>query len=351
MATASLLSRSPDPAHNGAMLVAPTAAFDLHAVAQRLLDQGYRLLAALPLLVLSLLVILLAWWVGGWIARRRLFETRAHTNPFLRELVATTVHWGVLLIGVLIALEIMNATALVGAVVGTAGIMGVALGFAFKNILENYLAGILMSLKQPFAPKDNVQINGHEGVVVSLNARSTVLMTLDGNHVRLPNAMVFSSVIVNYTRNPRRRFEVAIGVGVDEDLVQVQRIGVAEMQRMAGVLAEPPARAWILSLGDSNVVLGFYGWVDQRAHDFLQVRSEAIRRIKAELDAAEVDMPEPIYRVQLDQAPSIPTTPSPPQPSDDEALDTRATSDINQQIAADHVSQSGNLLDSNAPRE
>ena len=333
------------------MLVAPSAAFDPHAVVQRLLDQGYRLLAALPLLALSLLVVVLAWWLGGWISRRRLFDARAHSNPFLRELVSTTVHWSVLLAGVLIALEIMNATTLVGAVVGTAGIMGVALGFAFKNILENYLAGILMSLRQPFAPNDIVQINEQEGVVVSLNARSTVLMTLDGNHVRLPNAMVFSGVIVNYTRNPLRRFEVAVGVGVNEDLVQAQRIGVAEMHRMKAVLNEPPARAWILSLGDSNVVVGFYGWIDQRENDFWQVRSEAIRRIKAELDAAGLDMPEPIYRVQLHQMPTTPATPSPPPTTDDEALDTRATTDISQQIAADQGNQRDNLLDANAPRE
>jgi small conductance mechanosensitive channel len=208
-----------------------------------------------------------------------------------------------------------------------------------------------MSLRQPFAPNDIVQINEQEGVVVSLNARSTVLMTLDGNHVRLPNAMVFSGVIVNYTRNPLRRFEVAVGVGVNEDLVQAQRIGVAEMHRMKAVLDEPPARAWILSLGDSNVVVGFYGWIDQRENDFWQVRSEAIRRIKAELDAAGLDMPEPIYRVQLHQMPTTPAAPSPPPTTDDEALDTRATTDISQQIAADQGNQRDNLLDANAPRE
>ncbi len=333
------------------MLVAPTTAFNLDAVGQRLLDQGYRLLGALPLLALSMLAILLAWWLGGWIGRRRLFDASAHANPFLRELVGTTVRWAVLLVGVLVALEIMNATALVGAVLGTAGIMGVVLGFAFKEILENYLAGILMSLRQPFAPNDHVQINGHEGVVVSLNARSTVLMTLDGNHVRLPNALVFASVILNYTRNPRRRFEIPVGVGGGEDLVRVQRIGVAELERMAGVLDEPPARAWILSLGDSNVVVGFFGWVDQRVHDFVQVRSEAIRRIKAELDAAGVDMPEPIYRVQLNPSASIPAPPAPLPAADEEALDTRATTDISTQIAADSEYQRGNLLDPGAPRE
>ncbi|HET6432690.1 mechanosensitive ion channel family protein [Dyella sp.] len=332
------------------MLIAP-ANTHLDAVGQRLLDQGYRLLAALPLLALALLVIALAWWLGGWVTRRHLFTAHAYANPFLRELVRTTVRWSVLLAGVLIALEIMNATALVGAVLGTAGVLGVVLGFAFKEILENYLAGILLSLRQPFAPNDHIDIAGHEGVVVSLNARSTVLMTLDGNHVRLPNALVFASVILNYTRNPRRRFEIQVGVGVNEDLIEAQRIGAAEMRAMAGVLDEPPPRASILSLGDSNVVVAFHGWVDQAAHDFLQVRSEAIRRVKAALDAAGMDMPEPIYRVQLHEARATAKPSVPPALRRDEALDTRATRDISRQIAADQVNQRDNLLDPDAPRE
>ncbi len=94
----------------------------------------------------------------------------------------------------LVALEILDATAIVGALLGTAGVLGVALGFAFKDILENYLAGILMSLRQPFSPRDHVVIDGNEGLVIALNSRATILMTLDGNHLRLPNALVFRSV-------------------------------------------------------------------------------------------------------------------------------------------------------------
>lgn len=332
------------------MLLAPVNTH-MDAVGQRLLDQGYRLLAALPLLALALLVVALAWWLGGWITRRHLFITHSYANPFLRELVRTTVRWAVLLTGVLIALEIMNATALVGAVLGTAGVLGVVLGFAFKEILENYLAGILLSLRQPFAPNDHIDIAGHEGVVASLNARSTVLMTLDGNHLRLPNALVFGSVILNYTRNPRRRFEIQVGIGVNEDLIAAQRIGVAEMQRMAGVIDDPPPRASILTLGDSNVVVAFHGWVDQGAHEFTQVRSEAIRRVKAALDAAGMDMPEPIYRVQLQEARAAGKRSTPPATQRDEALDTRATSDITRQIAAEPSTQHDNLLDPQAPKE
>jgi small conductance mechanosensitive channel len=174
-------------------------------------------------------------------------------------------------LGILMALEIMQATALVGAVLGTTGVLGVALGFAFKGILENYLAGILMSVRQPFSPRDHVVINGNEGIVVALTSRATVLMTLDGNHLRIPNALVFGSVTLNYTRNPSRRFDFEIGVGVNEDLIRAQSLGIDELMQIEGVMANPPPRALITALGDSNVQLSFLGWVDQRAHEFLQV--------------------------------------------------------------------------------
>ncbi|MEO5595568.1 MAG: mechanosensitive ion channel family protein [Lysobacteraceae bacterium] len=330
----------------------PLQQFDLAPVAHRLLEQGYRLLAALPLLLLSVLVIGVAWRVGGWISRRALLDRISSHNPFLQDLARTTTRWLVLLVGILIALEIMNATALVGAVLGTAGVLGVALGFAFKEILENYLAGILMSTRQPFQPRDHVVIDGNEGVIVSLTSRATILMTLDGNHVRLPNAMVFRSVILNYTRNPKRRFTVDVGVGVNEDLVLTKQAGVDELCKLSGVLDKPPPRALIIALGDSNVQVKFHGWVDQRENDFLRVRSEAIRRVKLALAAAGVDMPEPIYRVQLSQ----PATANLAAPVRDhstvEATDTSAISDISNQIEAEQSQHAdSNLLDANAPRE
>lgn len=331
-----------------------TPHLDFQPVLQRLLDEGYRLLAALPLLLLSALVVWLAWVIGGWLSQRTLFDRVGVRNPFLRDLVRTTVRWIVLMLGVLVALEIMDATALVGAVLGTAGVLGVALGFAFKDILENYLAGILMSLRQPFAPRDHVVIAGNEGIVMSLNSRATILMTLDGNHLRLPNALVFSSVTLNYTRNPSRRFEFDVGIGVGEDLVEAQRLGVDELGRIDSVMDTPPPRAFITALGDSNVQVRFHGWVDQRERDFRMVKSEAIRRVKLVLEAAGMDMPEPIYRVQLhEQVDGVaPRTLEPKGTLDDaSAPDTRVTSDIDTQIEQDAGTRDGDMLDASAPRE
>ena len=281
------------------------ARFDIDTALQRLVDETYRLLATLPLLAL--------------------------------------------------ALQILDATALVGAVLGTAGVLGVAIGFAFKDTLENYLAGILMSLRQPFAPRDHVVIGGNEGLVVSMTSRATILMTPDGNHLRLPNALVFRSVMLNSTRNPSRRFELDVGIGVNEDLVLAQQIGVDELSRLDGVISKPPPRAYIAALGDSNVQLRFHGWVDQRTHDFLMVKSEAIRKVKLALEGQGMDMPEPIYRVQITERAVPPVEPSATArrgAASNKVMDTRATTDLAEQIDEEPLGLASNdLLDPAAPRE
>jgi small-conductance mechanosensitive channel len=278
----------------------------------------------------------------------------------LRDLARTTVRWAVSGVGVLVALEILDATALVGALLGTAGVLGIALGFAFKDTLENYLAGILMSLRQPFAPRDHVVIDGNEGFVVSMTSRATVLMTPEGNHLRLPNALVFRSVTLNYTRNPSRRFDFDVGIGVNEDLVRAQGIAVDELRLLDGVLHKPPPRAYISALGDSNVQLHVQGWVDQRSHEFVLVKSEAIRRVKLALEDAEIDLPEPIYRVQLTQRESVvpvsdespPRAAARPPPLPAAPLDTRAVHDVREQIDAEAPERNAaDLLDPAAPRE
>ncbi len=347
--------------------------FDLDLLGQRLLSEAYGFLAALPLLALALLAVWLFWLLGRWLAGRALLERLARRNPFMRDLTRTTVRWTVTALGVLVALEIMNATALAGALLGTAGVLGIALGFAFKDTLENYLAGILMSLRQPFAPRDHVVIDGNEGVVVSMTSRATILMTLDGNHLRLPNALVFRSVTLNYSRNPSRRFQFDVGIGVGEDLVAAQHIGTAELAKLAGVMQTPPPRAYIAALGDSNVQVRFLGWVDQRTHDFLMVRSEAIRTVKLALEAADMDMPEPIYRLQLtdraapetpaaaaaevpaqaSRAPSATRAPRAPRTlSTHGPVYTGVIDDLTPQIDAEPKGRAAqDLLDPNAPKE
>lgn len=332
--------------------------FEFDQVMQRLLDEAYRLLAALPLLLLAMLVVWLGWVAGRWLSRRALLDRVSRNNPFLSDLARTTTRWISIGIAILIGLEILDATALVGAVLGTAGVMGVALGFAFKNTLENYLAGLLMSLRQPFAPRDHVVIDGNEGTVIALTSRATILMTPDGNHLRLPNALVFRSVTLNYTRNPSRRLTFDVGIGVNVDLVRAQQLGVDTLGPLEGVMESPPPRAYITELADSSVKVRYHAWVDQSRSDFLSVRSEAIRCVKLALEAAGMDMPEPTYRLQITEriGPATATVPKAEAkstaPGITVARDTRAHDDLERQIDADQRSRpTQDLLDSEAPRE
>lgn len=301
----------------------------------------------LPILGVALSVVILFWLISRAATRWDLPYQRLGLNRLLRNLIRQLLRKGIFLLGVVLALDILDITALVGALLGTAGVVGLAIGFAFKDIVENYLAGLLLSLRRPFDLNDLVLIDSHEGRVIRLTASELILMTLEGNHVRIPNAAVFKSFIYNYSINPRRRFDFGVGVGVNEDLVAVQTCGCDALRKMEGVMAEPGPFMRVSELGDYNVLVRFFGWIDQRTADFEKVRSEAIRRVKIALDEARVDMPEPIQTIRLQRVSEAPIEPPAPiiARQEDEAMDvspdTQLDDQINEDLAATHES---NLL-------
>jgi small-conductance mechanosensitive channel len=264
----------------------------------RLQSYGSAFIEFLPVVLLALLVVLItlgmARWIGGWGVPERL-----HVSPMAWGMLLRIVQVGVALVGLVVTFDLLGVTSLVGALLGTAGVAGLAIGFAFQDIIENYLAGVLLSIRQPFRVNDVVAMADQEGRVIRLTAREMVLLTFDGNHVRLPNATVFKSVITNYTLNAQRLFSFDVGVGVEEDLAEVQKVGVDTLDAMKGVLGEPPPFARVRELGDSTVNVRFHGWVDQEEADYHKVQSEAIRLVKQAFDESDVEMPEPTYRLQL----------------------------------------------------
>lgn len=272
----------------------------LHGAANRLGSRVEQWIAYLPLIPIAFVVgflgLVLAWIVGRW----RWPYARLSRNPFLQDICRRIVQTTVVLTGVLLALEILNATALVGGVLGAAGVAGIAIGFAFRDLVENYIASILLSVRQPFRPRDHVLIDGHEGLVTSMNSRTTVLTTFDGNIVRLPNAIVFKSALTNYSTDPRRRFSFDIGVGYDVDLAEAINVGVEVLRGTEGVLGDPSPFAIVTRLGDSSITVSLFGWVNQRENDFGKVKSAGMQRVKVEYDRRDIDMPEPSYKIKLD---------------------------------------------------
>jgi len=271
----------------------------LEPAVDELLDWVRDAIAFLPVALVGLVVFLVAVLVGRLLQRTDALYGWTRDRPLLRTVIGRVVAFVAVIAGVVAALQIMGLSALASAALGTAGIAGLAVGFAFKDIVENYLSGILLGVQQLFSRNDIVEIDGTLGMVVRMSMRNTLVLTFDGNHVFLPNAMVFKSVVTNLTRNPQRRFHFQVGVGVDENLTDVLRIGTETLRAMPAVLSDPPPMFHIATLGDSNVVLDAYGWVDQRRSDFLAVRTEAIRRVKLVFDREGFDMPEPIYRIAV----------------------------------------------------
>ncbi|MDF1818129.1 MAG: mechanosensitive ion channel [Immundisolibacteraceae bacterium] len=268
-------------------------------------DLVQRTLSLLPLLIIAAAIVLLFRWVGQFVSRREALLSRLSSNSFVRELLTQAITAGFTLLGLLVALEILDAMALVGAVLGTAGVVGIAMGFAFRDTIENYIAGILLSIKRPFLPNEHIQIDSFEGKVIRLTSRATILMNFDGNHIRIPNATVFKSVMLNFSRNSERRFTFEVGLGNDVDLMRATELAKTTLLGMKSVLDEPPPSFNVMALGDSNVVVQLSAWIDQRNFDFNKVRSEAIRLIKRVFDDNEFDMPEPIYRLKAADGPIV----------------------------------------------
>jgi small-conductance mechanosensitive channel len=322
--------------------------------------RGHQLIDALPLLMAALLIVLLSLWFGRWLSERRFIERRVRHQPFILQLLRQAIRVAVFGIGLLVALDLLGATALLGALLGTAGVAGIAFGFAFRDVAENYIAGILLSLRQPFSPKDFVDVDGHEGIVARLNSRATILLTPDGNHLRLPNALVFKAVIINYSRNPTRRFEFELGVAPDTDLDRACSLAEGTLGDLPDVLDDPRPLAFISHAGDSTVVLRMQGWVDQRRSDFLRMRSEAIRLVMNAFERAGIDMPEPGLRVDLSDArPPVEPEEGPPKApgsrpkraASTRQRDTSPDSGVERVVDEERASAENDLLRSDAPQE
>jgi len=322
-------------------------------------------IAFLPLLAVALAVFLLILFLGVLIARARQPWDRLAPNAFIANIFRQLVFIFFAIGGMVIALDVVNATALLSTILGAAGIIGLAIGFAVRDTVENFIASIMLSIRQPFAPNDSVEINGDEGKVIRLTSRATILLSFDGNHIRIPNSTVFKSRIVNYSRNAERRFMFEVGVdAADTDLANLRHLAEDTVAGLQFTLPEPAPSAWIDRIGDGAIIMQVTGWIDQRETSLNLAKGEAIRQVMSAIDAAGFEMPNTTYRIEMASQPitSAPTldasksdaartSTTPPEAlveesvaSQEEALDKIVMEERNDPEAPD-------LLDQAAPRE
>lgn len=324
----------------------------LDAAAAETRQKVERWIASTPLLLVALLVALGAGWLGRFIARHLSWLKLDAANPYLNQLISRIVQFVVTVAGIVMALDLLGATKLVGAVIGSAGVVGLALGFAFRDIAENYIAGIMLSLRRPFAPGDMVNVDGKEGRVVSLSARATILMTLDGNHLRLPNAMVFKAVILNYTANPRRRITMRTDIDGAESVAEAERVALAAVRRVDGILEDPAPRMLVRGYGSQGTEIELQCWVDQTDTDFMRASSAVVHVVKSAFAHAQIEATRTTHFLVNAGSQSVAPAPKvePARPSG--AADTAAKDELEPQLRQAQAEQADtNLIAADCSRE
>lgn len=246
-----------------------------------------------PLAVASVVILLVFWLLSrGVTALTRHALQRRLSSPLLVNIAARVVALPVILIGVYLVLQIAGLTRLAVTVLGGTGLVGIVVGLAFREIAENSLASILLSVRNPFRTGDWIQVGEHEGIVQNLNMRTTILLTLDGNHVLIPNALVYKSVVTNFSTNPGRRAEFAVGIGYADSIVKAQDVILAALRAHPAVLDAPEPAAIVDELGASTVNIRVQFWFDGKTYSIFKVRSSLMRQVKRALQDAGVSMPD-----------------------------------------------------------
>ncbi len=197
----------------------------------------------------------------------------------------------VVVVGIVWALGILGVD--VGPLIGALGISGIAIAFAAQDVIQNFIAGIIIQVRRPFRVGDQVTTMDYDGTVRDVDLRAVRLTTFDGLDVVLPAREVLGGAIVNHTRTPLRRSTLEVGVHYDTDLDQARRVILEAVGAVDGVEADPEPRAWVRDFGDSSIDVDVLYWHHSDVATLRRVRSEVAVAIKRGFDGAGIEIPFP----------------------------------------------------------
>jgi len=258
----------------------------------------------LPNALLALLAILFF----GLVSRRveklvvRLVFRLSNNRP-ISEIIGGVARVATVIFGIFSALSLLSLERTVTSLLAGVGVVGIALGFAFQDIAANFMSGILMALRRPFDVGDLVEVGGRLAKVQRIELRATVLMTLDGLVVVLPNKEIFQNPIVNYTVTKGRRLDVQVGTAYSDDLERVRDVTVEALQKLEGRDPDEKVEVLFEAFGDSSINHVARIWLlESDELNYRRCRSEAIIAIKKAYDAADITIPFPIRTLDFGAA-------------------------------------------------
>ena len=258
------------------------------------------LMVFIPKLIVALIIFFAMLYIASLVARgvQKAAQKRC-IDPELTKLFYRLTRWSLIILGTVWALGMVDFN-VTGFVAGL-GIAGLTIGFALKDIAENFIAGILLLLQQPFDIGEGIEVAGHSGTVIDIEVRATTIRTWDGLLVILPNADVYKNAITNFSKVDKRRIGLDIGVGYETDLQNAHKVMVDVVTQLPGVVDDPEPTVVFKEFGDSAINASLYFWIDTEAVGFLVAQDAAVKGIKSAFEQESINIPYPIRTVYVNQ--------------------------------------------------
>lgn len=292
--------------------------FDFSGIWQTVQQMANDFMAALPRLVLAIVILAIFSLLGRTVrslVRRN--AMRRSQDKTLELAVGRLAQAGIMLIGTLIAVTAAFPSFTPANLISTLGIGGVAIGFAFKDIFQNFLAGILILVTRPFGVGDQIRFKEYEGTVEDIQTRATFLKTYDGRRVIIPNGELYTNSVTVNTAFAERRWEYDVGIGYADDIDRAREIILRVLRETSDVSPDPQADVIVVALADSAVALRARWWTKSRIGEGLSAQDRVLTRIKGDLTAAGVEIPYPTRQILVqDQREPAAAKTSPPMPCD-----------------------------------
>ena len=245
----------------------------------------------------AILIFAASWYLARWISnllKKVLTERNADRDVI--QLLAQVTRWSIIVIGVISALKrFFDVTAFLAGI----GILGFTVGFALQNIMQNFVAGIILLVQRPFAVEDVIETDQFLGTILAINIRTTEMKTIDGRIVIIPNASILANPITNYTRAAFRRVELPVGVSYGSDPTVTRQVVLEAIKNVPGYVDDPTPMVVIHTFSGSSIDLSAYFWIDMSKTNPLIAKDAAFELIKAALEKKGIEIPFPITTVYM----------------------------------------------------
>lgn len=268
--------------------------FDLGMVWSSLVGLLNSFLYRVPYLLIALIVFAVFLGISRLVNRAIVTAgQRTRLDVTLAEMLGRLASFVIAILGGFVAAVIIFPAFKPGDLVAGLGITSVAVGFAFKDVLQNFFAGILILWRKPFLVGDQLRFKDYEGTVEEITVRSTRLRTFDGERAVIPNGDIYANAVLVKTAFDRRRVTFVVGIGYLDDIEKGRGTIKSVLDATRGVLTDPGPWVYVSELAPSSVNFTVYFWVESEQANVLRVSDRVATGIKYALDKAGIDMPYP----------------------------------------------------------